>query len=198
MIPIVPLLMNRWVQLAAAVVITGIIASGWGYYKGYKNEHEKRLKEVASLQAVIDKGATKAFRLSESTGSAIFAAEQKATKLAKELETVRKVNHYLLKEHNALLESIVIPNTAVGVFNQSTGQRPSGEGQSIQNKTNAVDDEDARAGQVNLRILLEVATDNNINHQEVIEQVESLQKFVCAIYEADGQPLEYPVCRNNP
>ena len=192
------LLSNRFVQIGIAVVVTALVVAPWSYYKGYKGEHEERLKEVAALQAVIDAGAIKAFRLSEVTGTAIHAAEVKATAKAKELEAARKLNKDLLKEHNALLQSIVIPSAGVSVFNQSTGNRPTREEPRVQNQTNAVDDEDARAGQVNLGQLLEVATDNNINHQEVIEQVESLQKFICALYDADGQPLEYPVCRNKP
>lgn len=197
MIPLSPLLANRFVQIGIAVVVTALVVGPWSYYKGYKSEHEERLKEVAALQAVIDAGAIKAFRLSEITGSAINAAEEKAKAKTKELDAARKLNKQLLKEHNELLQSIVIPSAAVSVFNESTGQRPNGE-ERVQSQTNAVDDEEARAGQVNLKTLLEVATENNINHQEVIEQVESLQKFVCALYKADGQPLEYPVCQDNP
>ena len=192
------LLSNRFVQIGIAVVVTALVVGPWAHHKGYKGEHEERLKEVASLQSVIDAGAIKAFRLSEVTGTAIAQAERKAETKAKELEAARKLNKDLLKEHNELLKSIVIPDAGVSLFNRSTGQRTTREEPRIQNQTNAVDDEDARAGQVNLGQLLEVATDNNINHQEVIEQVESLQKFICALYDADGQPLEYPVCRNKP
>lgn len=188
------LLTNRWVQLALAVVATAIFVGSWQRYEGYSKEHKARLEEVAKLNDVITKGAIKAFKLSEATGSALYEAEkllkEKNERLAKQQIEIQK----RIKE-NEEFKRIIIPDSAVRLLNESASNSSNGGKQaSIQIPAGARVDEASSRPETNLTQVLSIVAENNSNHLACVEQVGQLQKFVCDLYAADGQPLEYPVC----
>lgn len=188
------LLLNRWVQLGAAVIITALIVGPWQRYQGYSHEHKERLKEVAELNDIITKGAIKAFKLSEASTRSFQEAEDRLQKTNKQLKQTELSLKQRIKE-NEELRSIILPPIAVELFNSSTNSSTREESTRVQDKTNTSNDAKASSTGTNLAVMLEVATRNNLNHLACVAQVQELQSFVCNLFDADGQPLnEFETC----
>lgn len=184
---------NRYVQLILAVTLTAIVVGTWQRYEGYNKEHKLRIAEVQELNDKITAGAIKAFKLSEASSSAIYQADKLLQQKNKEIAKVSEELKKRIRE-NEELKSIVIPNSAVRLHNDSIDHRTNQQG--VQNQTIAGDDASASSAKTTLADLIERSAENNINHLACVAQVQSLQLFVCKLYEADGQPLEYPVCHD--
>ncbi len=187
------LLANRWAQLGIAILATALIVGSWQRYIGYSNEHKERLREVAELNDVITKGAIKAFRLSEQATTSIVEENKKLEVVKQQLAKKDTELKKRIRE-NEELRAIIIPSSAVQLFNDATNNSPAGVGQGVQDSTNRSNDGATSPPATNLATLLEVATENSNNHLACIHQVDSLQGLVCSIYAADGQPLTYDTC----
>ena len=203
MIPVLgSIIFSKWGQISLAVILTAIIVGPWQRYQGYTKEHQKRVQEVAQLNGIIQLGVLRSENLSKKLTLAI----DESTKTIKEKDTLLLTKEKELQKRikeNAELKRIVIPTSAVRVFNESIGQPSTGEGTRVPNETKPGVNEatgTARADSAppNLGTFLGVVVSNNIKHLKCINQVEGLQKVVCGLYAADGQPLDYEVCQASP
>lgn len=187
------LLMNRWVQIAIAIGLTAIIVGPWQRYVGYSKEHKERLIEVAELKDRIAIGEIKAAKLAEAADEAIEESDKRLIEVSAQLEATRQALKVKIKQYEEL-RRITVPARAVELFNESTNAGVQ-RGQGIQIKTDSKDDVKAGPTETDFASFLEVVVENNLNHLAAIQQVEELQLFICGLYTADGQPLDFEVCK---
>jgi len=188
MLEFLGLLTNRWVQLALAVAVTFAVSYSWGRYTGYSNEHQARLLERSEWEAVVASANTKTERLQEAFDRATNDSSERIKQITTQL--VQKENALLKRiKENEELKRITIPRSAVELFNDSA--RSVEPTTPKEQAVPRVDETPSRT----LGDLIDVSARNNLNHQACVAQVSGLQSIICALYRADGQPLdEFEVC----
>lgn len=190
---------SRWGQITIAVLLTAIVVGSWQRYEGYSKEHKKLLEMQQHYLGIIELGELRSKRLSDKLDAAIKEStqalkEKDALLLTKEKELQKRI------KENAELKRIIIPVSAARLHNESVGEPPTGTSPRIQDETKPGTNETtgttrADSALLDLGTFLGVVVSNNLKHLSCISQVEGLQKVVCELYAADGQPLEYETCQ---